>query len=499
MDFYVMLKNNVAMEEVEKNISLFNTLSDIEIIQIMKDDTINFAYKELLVGTCADRMCSLPNHEWVYPLMFLTDKETFKKYYIPRISELSYAELVFLTQNMYEPECGLLLLETETFKKYIEIEKENKGTILQSFLLSAKLYFYEEEKDKDFTLLNQIGEDVNSLVKEQEIYSEDVLSVIDEYVITVTNNGKEMDINNPVLQKGIDLIKNVMGKNILLNTFMLKMYTLYMIKQLDLDDYVQDIDISMEENVLKRGSYRASTKKLTIFYGHILSVFNCAFQKLQDMNQVARNIVCNREYIEVLFHELGHIVEQKKVDSIVQSCSVDACMQDSLFLGWWYNGKLLLSSREFYELKHDAFICEVRTNLFSMMQFSMQTNGLLKGAFDESYLANVSAHNAEKIVAFYTEKTEKGRKVISPFRQFIELYNQNIPENEQIQYTDKNDRSIMENLMLGFDVPMEIIREIHKIATKKVITTNLYEEITKIIAIYQKEQACQKEEVVVHK
>ena len=133
------------------------------------------------------------------------------------------------------------------------------------------------------------------------------------------------------------------------------------------------------------------------------------------------------------------------------------------------------------------------------MQFSMQTNGLLKGAFDESYLANVSAHNAEKIVAFYTEKTEKGRKVISPFRQFIQLYNQNMPENEQIQYTDKNDRSIMENLMLGFDVPMEIIREIHKIATKKVITTNLYEEITKIIAIYQKEQACQKEEVVVHK
>ena len=71
MDFYVMLKNNVAMEEVEKNISLFNTLSDMEIIQIMKDDTINFAYKELLVGTCADRMRSLPNHEWVYPLMFL--------------------------------------------------------------------------------------------------------------------------------------------------------------------------------------------------------------------------------------------------------------------------------------------------------------------------------------------------------------------------------------------------------------------------------------------
>lgn len=500
MDLYTMLKNRVAIEEVEKNIVLFKALSDAEISQIMRDDTIDFDYKELFVNTCAGRMSSLPNHEWVYPLMFLTDKETFKKYYIRRVSELSYTELVFLLKNMCEPECGLLLLETETFKKYIEVEKENKGTILQSFLLSAKLYLYEKEDDKDLTLLNQIGEDINSFVQGQEIYSEDVVSVIDEYVITVANVGKEMNINSPILQKGMDLVKNAMSKNILLSPYMLKMYTLYLAKKLDLDDYVRDIYISMEEKASKRGTYKASSKKLTIYYDHILHVFNRVFQKLQVTDQTSLNITCNREYISTLFHELGHVVEQKRVDSIYQSSSEDVAMKDPLFSSWFYNGELSIFNRELYELKHDLFIEEVRADLFSIMNFYMQTNGLLKGVFNENYLANTSVYNAKKIIEFYTVKTEKGRKVISPMRQFIDLYNQNMPENKHIQYIDKNERSIMENLILGFDVPIEIIREINKIATGKIITTNLYEEINRIINRYQKEQELQKEEVsVVHK
>ena len=58
----------------------------------------------------------------------------------------------------------------------------------------------------------------------------------------------------------------------------------------------------------------------------------------------------------------------------------------------------------------------------------------------------------------------------------------------------------MENLILGFDVPIEFMIEINKIATGKIITTNLYEEINRIINRYQKEQELQKEEVsVVHK
>ncbi len=500
MDFYTMLKSKVAIEEVEKNIGLFNALSDAEISQIMRDDTIDFDYKELLVSTCADRMGRLSNHEWVYPLMFLTDKETFKKYYIPRVSELSYTELVFLIKNMYEPECGLLLLETETFKKYIEVERENKGTILQSFLLSAKLYLYEKEENKDFTLLNQIGEDINFFVKEQEIYSEDVVSVIDEYVSTVANDGKGMNRNSPILQKCMDLVKNVMGKGVLMSPSMQKFYILHIVKQLNLDDYVQDIYISMEEKGSKRGTYQASAKKLIIYYDHILHVFNRVFQELQVTDKIARNIICNREYIKALFHELGHVVEQKKVDFIYQSSSIDAAMKDFLFSSWYYSGELLLSNPELYGLKHDLFIEEVRADLFSIMQFSMQAKGLLKGVFNENYLANTSVEDAKSIIEFYTVKTEKGRKVISPMRQFIDLYNQNMPENKHIQYIDNKDRSIMENLMLGFDVPIEIIREISKIATGKIITTNLYEEINRIIDRYQKEQEFQKEEMsVVHK
>lgn len=71
MNLYAMLQNKIPIQDIEKNISLFHTLSDIEINKIMKDDTIDFAYKELLVNIGADRMIRLSNHEWVYPLIFL--------------------------------------------------------------------------------------------------------------------------------------------------------------------------------------------------------------------------------------------------------------------------------------------------------------------------------------------------------------------------------------------------------------------------------------------
>lgn len=389
---------------------------------------------------------------------------------------------------MVEPECGLLLLETEIFQKYIQVEKENKGTILQSFLLSAKLYFYGEEDDKDFILLNQIGEDINSFVEEQKIYSEDVVFIINQYLSTIVDDKEELDITNSAVQKGIDLINKAMSKGNLLSPKMLQFYILCIAKVLNVDDYVQNISISMDEKVSKRGSYLASIKQLTVYYDYIRQEFNSTFQRLQFTDQVLQNILCNQQYIRTVLHELGHAVEQKRVDGIYYSSSIeDDCMKDILFSSWIYNGKLLKSNRELYELKYDLFIGEARAELFSILQFSRQTNDVLKGVFNESQLTNMSAGDAYKIVEFYTERTEKGRKVISPFRQFIQLYNQNMPENEKIQYTDKSDRSIMENLMLGFDVPFEIIKEINKIARGEIITTNLYKEITKIIADYHRD------------
>lgn len=486
MDLYEMLKNGISLEELGKNLHLFNTCSDIEVSKAMNDEEISYEHKEFLVDYCFDRINQLPKKLWLECMTFVTDKEIFIKYYIPKVETLSYEDLVFLVRNMCEPECGLSILNTAIFSRYLEIEKENNGTVLQSFLLSAKLYLYEIDDDKEFTLLNQIGEDIHFFVQGQEIYSEDVVSVIDEYVSTVLNYGKEMDINSPILQKSMDLVKNIMSKNILLSPSMLKMYTLYLVEQFNLDDYVQDVYISVEEKCSKTGSYQASAKRVTIYYDYILHVFNRSFQRLQITNQVLQDIECNYEYISVILHELGHVVEQKKVDPIYQSSSMDDSMKDPLFSSWFYNGELRVFNPELYELKHDSFICEVRADLFSIMHSSMQANNLLKGAFNENYLANISIYNAKRIVEFYTVKTEKGRKMLSPMRQFIDLYNQDMPENKHIQYIDKNDRSIMENMMLGFDVPIEIIRGINKIATGKIITTNLYAEIVRIIDDYNK-------------
>lgn len=218
------------------------------------------------------------------------------------------------------------------------------------------------------------------------------------------------------------------------------------------------------------------------------------------VNEMIQNRFFNYEYIFSVLHELGHVTKAKAKESIFNSNSIDDCMKNPLFFYYFYNGDLMLSNRKLYELKHDLFIEEVRADLFSIMNFSAQTNHLLKGVFSENYLVQLNAYHASKIVKFYTAKTEKGRKVISPTKQFIEFYNENMPKEEQISFLDTEDTNIMNNLLLGNKVPFEVIVEINKIATGKRITTNLYEEIVRIIEEYQNAMLVERENTTsIHK
>lgn len=200
-----------------------------------------------MVDHCFDRINQLPKKLWLECMTFVTNQEAFIKYYIPKVESLSYQDFVLLLRNMCEPECGLTILNTAIFNKYLEIEKENNGTVLQSFLLSSKIYLYDKEKDENFTSLNQIGEEVATFVKKQETYVEDVNDVIDMFLNAVLEYREEMDITHPVLQRGMDLVKHTISKNILLSPQKLKFYLLYVVKDLDIDDYVQDVYVSMEE------------------------------------------------------------------------------------------------------------------------------------------------------------------------------------------------------------------------------------------------------------
>ncbi len=487
------------MEEVEKYVGLFNTLSDHQIIQMMHDEEIDMDYKEFFMNMCSNRISRLPNRQWVYPLMFLSNKETFKQYYLNRTNELSYTDLVFLLQNMIEPECGLLLVETPTFKKYIEVEKENHGTILQSFLFSAKIYLYEneEEKNQNFEYLNQIGQEVSAFFDQQENYSEDIEDVVNAYLGLMIENVRDMDIHSSVLQKGMDIIRISLRKNIILSPKMLKFYILYMAKELNIEPFLENIYLSMEEKGKKFGDYVAYDKKLTIYYDNVLAIMKPIFAELKTPN-LFQNSICNRMYIEFVLHELGHVIEKKEMLSVLYSRN--DTKEDGFFHYWMCNEELHLFSEPLYQREHNLFINEVRADLFAMMQFGIQTSHLLKGTLSDLYLANISAQNAGRIVDFYTEKTEKGRKVISPVRKFISLYNKNMPEEKHMQYIDLKEEDLMQCLMLGIDVPMDIIKEIYQIATGKIVTTNLYEEITKIIDRYKRTNAYQnEEEIAVHK
>lgn len=68
-----------------------------------------------------------------------------------------------------------------------------------------------------------------------------------------------------------------------------------------------------------------------------------------------------------------------------------------------------------------------------------------------------------------------------------------MPKEKQISFLDTEDTNIMNNLLLGNKVPFEVIVEINKIATGKRITTNLYEEIVRIIEEYQNTKTVERE------
>lgn len=138
---------------------------------------------------------------------------------------------------------------------------------------------------------------------------------------------------------------------------------------------------------------------------------------------------------------------------------------------------------EEYRKNHGKFISEVRADIFSIIDFGIQTNSLFKGAFSQELLGRTNGTDASRIIEFYTLKTEANLKITSPIQKFITFYNQN--SKAKITKQEFADQDIMSNLLLGNDIPYEVLIEINKIATGKVVTTDIYGEILNIISKYE--------------
>ena len=163
---------------------------------------------------------------------------------------------------------------------------------------------------------------------------------------------------------------------------------------------------------------------------------------------------------------------------------------------YWYKDHLLhllLGDKKYYQL-HENFIEENRADLFSIFDSSIQINKYFKDSFSKKQLQNLCKKDAGDIIKLYTKHNESSEStIITPMQKFDEFFSIYFPiEEKYLIRQDENSNNIMNNLLLGDEIPKYVLTEFTKIASGETITDDLYKETLKII---DDAQYCNLEEV----
>lgn len=481
---YELLKKDLTQKELKQNIGKFVFLKDDEIKKILEDEDINWEYKTFIAESCFNRINKLPFHLFILAISYVEDSNIFKKAYSKRINEMNDQELVHLIYNgNCAPECIVEIINTNSFNNHLKKEiKEKQSFDLQCALMLEKLYLYGNHIES----LNMLGKEIVSIIQSSKTYTDSISMLIIDYLDYVIKNSTSLTLDSPAIQYSIEIIKDCLKKDIVLTPKMTEFYILYRVKELKLEKYVEQIIVSTENNKGKEAAYYLPiTKTIKIFYNSFIEKYKKAFeQNLQKQNisssklQDSFAFLVNTTLIQSISHELSHVIDMKRINLLKDEKQNDFCIQ---FIN---NYRLRMTDAELYKKHHNNFTNENRADLFSIIDFSNQTNKLLNGAFLKRRLESISSINAEKIVEFYTEKTDKGLHMISPIEKFIRFYNQEGKNLDEITLKETDTQSILANLLSGYPIPIEVLREIHKIATGEIVTDNLHLEILRIINEY---------------
>lgn len=496
--YELLINKEYDQSFIKTNIHKFVFLNDNEIEKLFNEDKINDEYKTFIVETCYNRINKLPNQLFIKILNYIENKDKFIKNYLPRISELNYEELITLIyDNVYNEDCLIEIANSELFINYKQKEiEEGKRPKLQCFEIITKLYLNENNIENS----SEIGKEIVSLVKINPKYTDEIMMIIDRYLETIITNKSLISIDSIHIANGIELIRDCLRKTFL-TPKLLEFYIMYRTKELCLEEYLEGAIISSYSGHRIPGEYAHDLKKIIIYNENIKKIFKPVIDEMRNTSKLpineindilADNIfhyIVNQYTLQLISHELGHVVEHKKIDIFYKLHKENKLNLDQNSFSTYYlhNLALHIQNEDNYQLNHDNFISENRADLFAIMDFAIQANKNFKNCISDERLINISAFNAEKIVELYTEKTEKGRKITSPVEKFIDFHNQNLNNSQKLSFIDSSSQEIITNLFLGNPIPKEIIIEINKIAIGEVKTTNLYSEILKIIQDYQKQ------------
>lgn len=469
-----------ALEKENGNVELYlkqiNDLNDEEIITLFENTDINERVKDYILCYASERIKHLSTNSFIKVSIWANNVEEYKKNYFSKIEKMPFEEFVDLIYNgIYEPAILLELIKTDIYKRYLQQEKkEQKMFAMQCFDIQAKLDTFSNVEELDI-----IGKEVLNIINNATEITENIETMEYTYLQTLIGNIDFLELDSEAIKIGLELMKMQMKKCQLLTTTMVEFYLYYRVKELNLESVCKNIVVTLgKSNKFGHYSYNGDILKggtLRIYYEYLINIYQRCNQTLKYKEI---NDVININFIEFLSHELNHALKMQYFENIYQK--YDELQSYGIFLKnreanySIRNSALLHKIGEDYHKYHDTFINEAQADLFSFFDSNKQMLTIFKDCYPKYIIENMVGLCAKRIVDFYTN--DDGT-MLSPMEKFDAFYLEHIGDEVQPIATDENP-DIMNSLMMGDKIPLDVYAFLQKIANGEIKTIDLYQTLT---------------------
>lgn len=468
-----------ALEKENGNVELYlnqiNDLSDEEIITLFENTNINEKVKDYILCYASERIKHLSTNSFIKVSIWANNVEEYKKNYFSKIEKMPYEEFVDLIYNgIYEPSILLELVKTDIYKEYLQQEKkEQKMFAMQCFDIQAKLDTFSNVEELDI-----IGKEILNIINNATEITENIETMEYTYLQTLIGNIDFLELDSSAIKIGLELMKMQMKKCQVLTTTMIEFYLYYRVKELNLESVCKNIVVTLgKSNKFGHYSYNGDILKggtIRIYYEYLINIY----QKYNYASKDEINSFINIKSIEFLSHELNHVLRMQYFENITKN--LDELQIYGIFLEnkevnyIIRNSSLLHKIGEEYHKYHDTFIKEVWADMFSFFDSNKQMLTIFKDCYPEYIIENMVGLYAKRIIDFYTK--EDGT-MLSPMEKFDTFYLENIGEEVEPIVTDENP-DIMNSLMMGDKIPLDVYAFLQKIANGEIKTIDLYQTLT---------------------
>lgn len=471
-----------ALENENINVELYlnqiNSLSDKEIEDLFDLENISEEMKDKLLIYAWERINRLSTKSFIKVSSWASNVEGYKKNYFSKIEEMTYEEFLDLIyRGIYKPSILLEIVKTDTYKKYLQQEKEEQKVYdLQCCDIQIKLDAFSSVEE-----LDSIGRELLNIIKvTPKTKNIEVMEYV--YLRMLIENIDFLALDSDAIKIGLELMTMQMRNCQVLTNKMIEFYLYYRIKGLNLENMCQHVFVSTEKEPTIFGYFtneRNGLKEgtLKIFSNYLP---NCFAKYKKECNENAVNIHINAHYIFSLSHELAHALKDQKYLKSIENLNGTQYLEKiwtNKELNYYLRNSALhckIGHKEYMKY-HDIFINEVWADIFAIFDSNKQWLTNFKGSvFIKDILENFIMAYAQMLVSFYTK--EDGT-MLSPMEKFDAFYLENIGDEKEPIVQDENP-DIMGSLMMGDKIPLDVFHFLQKIANGEIKTIDLYQTLT---------------------